>query len=114
MLCVPHPALCKLMWLGLCIQAVEAPELSIMVPLLIRGLRERVTAIKRKSALIIDNMAKVPLVLIVRFCFFAKHFCFHAICCHSYPSKSGLLPADYNMVKPSFVDVTALNTHVIV
>lgn len=34
-----------------------------MVPLLIRGLRERVTAIKRKSALIIDNMSKVSLVI---------------------------------------------------
>lgn len=30
-----------------------------MVPLLIRGLRERSTPIKRKSALIIDNMSKV-------------------------------------------------------
>ena len=30
-----------------------------MIPLLIRGLRERATAVKRKSALIIDNMAKV-------------------------------------------------------
>ena len=44
------------------VQAVEAPELSIMVPLLVRGLRERVTAIKRKSALIIDNMSKVGAV----------------------------------------------------
>jgi elongation factor 3 len=41
------------------VQSVEAPALSIMVPLLIRGLRERATAVKRKSALIIDNMAKV-------------------------------------------------------
>jgi len=40
-------------------QAVEAPTLSIMVPLLLRGLRERATAIKRKSCLIIDNMAKL-------------------------------------------------------
>ena len=31
----------------------------MMIPLLIRGLRERATAVKRKSALIIDNMAKV-------------------------------------------------------
>lgn len=44
------------------VQSVEAPALSIMVPLLIRGLRERATAVKRKSALIIDNMAKVVLV----------------------------------------------------
>jgi elongation factor 3 len=41
------------------VQAVEAPALSIMVPLLLRGLRERQTAIKRKSALIIDNMSKL-------------------------------------------------------
>ena len=41
------------------VQAVEAPTLSIMVPLLLRGLRERATAIKRKSCLIIDNMAKL-------------------------------------------------------
>jgi elongation factor 3 len=41
------------------VQAVEAPALSIMVPLLVRGLRERQTAIKRKSALIIDNMSKL-------------------------------------------------------
>jgi len=42
------------------VQSVEAPALSIMTPLLIRGLKERATAVKRKSALIIDNMAKVP------------------------------------------------------
>ena len=41
------------------VQSVEAPALSIMTPLLIRGLKERATAVKRKSALIIDNMAKV-------------------------------------------------------
>jgi elongation factor 3 len=41
------------------VQAVEAPALSVMVPLLLRGLRTRETAIKRKSALIIDNMSKV-------------------------------------------------------
>lgn len=41
------------------VQNVEAPALSIMVPLLIRGLRERATAVKRKAALIIDNMAKL-------------------------------------------------------
>jgi hypothetical protein len=41
------------------VQAVEAPALSVMVPLLLRGLRIRETAIKRKSALIIDNMSKV-------------------------------------------------------
>jgi elongation factor 3 len=41
------------------VQQVEAPTLSIIVPLLQRGLREPVTAIKRKSALIIENMAKL-------------------------------------------------------
>mmetsp|Transcript_28813 Transcript_28813/g.85261 ORF Transcript_28813/g.85261 Transcript_28813/m.85261 type:complete len:1020 (-) Transcript_28813:814-3873(-) len=41
------------------VQQVEGPPLSIIVPLLVRGLRERATAIKRKSAVIIDNMAKL-------------------------------------------------------
>jgi elongation factor 3 len=41
------------------VQAVEAPTLSILVPLLVRGLRDRATPIKRKSALIIDNMSKL-------------------------------------------------------
>jgi len=41
------------------VQAVEAPCLSIIVPLLVRGLKERPTAIKRKTAVIIDNMAKL-------------------------------------------------------
>lgn len=41
------------------VQEVEASLLSVLVPLLLRGLRERQTAIKRKSALIIDNMAKL-------------------------------------------------------
>lgn len=31
----------------------------MMVPLLLRGLRERVTAIKRKAAVVADNMAKL-------------------------------------------------------
>lgn len=38
---------------------VEASPLSIIVPLLVRGLRERTTAIKRKACVIIDNMAKL-------------------------------------------------------
>ena len=50
---MPLPTMCT------AAQAVEAPTLSIMVPLLLRGLRERATAIKRKSCLIIDNMAKL-------------------------------------------------------
>lgn len=42
------------------VQAVEAPTLSIMVPLLVRGLRhDNTTAIKRKAAVIIENMAKL-------------------------------------------------------
>lgn len=42
------------------VQAVEAPTLSIMVPLLVRGLRQdNTTAIKRKASLIIENMAKL-------------------------------------------------------
>ncbi|KAF7872827.1 uncharacterized protein EAF02_008898 [Botrytis sinoallii] len=38
---------------------VHEPTLAIMVPLLDRGLSERETAIKRKSAVIIDNMCKL-------------------------------------------------------
>ena len=38
---------------------MEEPALAIMVPLLERGLRERQTAIKRKTAIIIDNMCKL-------------------------------------------------------
>ncbi|KAI5785047.1 armadillo-type protein [Peziza echinospora] len=41
------------------VQDVEAPTLSIMVPLLERGLADRETAIKRKAAVIIDNMCKL-------------------------------------------------------
>ncbi|GFH18635.1 uncharacterized protein HaLaN_15471 [Haematococcus lacustris] len=41
------------------VQQVEAAPLAIIVPLLVRGLRERTTAIKRKSCVIIDNMAKL-------------------------------------------------------
>ncbi|KAG2223334.1 hypothetical protein INT45_008991 [Circinella minor] len=41
------------------VQEVDAATLSIMVPLLSRGLNERATPIKRKAALIIDNMCKL-------------------------------------------------------
>lgn len=41
------------------VENVLAPTLSIMVPLLERGLAERDTVIKRKSAVIIDNMCKL-------------------------------------------------------
>ncbi|KAJ3570113.1 hypothetical protein NPX13_g5845 [Xylaria arbuscula] len=38
---------------------VHEPTLALMVPLLDRGLSERETAIKRKSAVIVDNMCKL-------------------------------------------------------
>lgn len=38
---------------------VQGPTLALMVPLLDRGLVERETAIKRKSAVIVDNMCKL-------------------------------------------------------
>ncbi|ORX51936.1 hypothetical protein DM01DRAFT_1336928 [Hesseltinella vesiculosa] len=41
------------------VQEVDSPTLSLMVPLLSRGLAERATPIKRKAALIIDNMCKL-------------------------------------------------------
>lgn len=41
------------------VSEVTMPTLSIMAPLLSRGLVERETAIKRKSAVIIDNMCKL-------------------------------------------------------
>uniref|UniRef100_A0A383W2Z9 Elongation factor 3 n=1 Tax=Tetradesmus obliquus TaxID=3088 RepID=A0A383W2Z9_TETOB len=40
------------------VQAVEAPALAVMVPLLVKGLRES-TAIQRKSCVIITNMSKL-------------------------------------------------------
>jgi elongation factor 3 len=41
------------------VQTVEPPTLAIMVPLLVRALNERATPIKRKAAVIIDNMCKL-------------------------------------------------------
>ncbi|KAL6891626.1 ARM repeat-containing protein [Trichoderma longibrachiatum] len=38
---------------------VQEPTLALMVPLLSRGLKENDTAIKRKSAVIVDNMCKL-------------------------------------------------------
>ncbi|KAK0621686.1 armadillo-type protein [Bombardia bombarda] len=38
---------------------VQEPTLALMVPLLDRGLNERDTAIKRKAAVIVDNMCKL-------------------------------------------------------
>lgn len=41
------------------VQQVDAPALAIMVPLLVRGMRHGETPIKRKTAVIIANMAKL-------------------------------------------------------
>merc|ERR1712003_57649 len=41
------------------VQSVEFPALAMVVPLLLRGLREKSTATKRQSAVIIDNMSKL-------------------------------------------------------
>jgi len=41
------------------VQSVECPALAMVVPLLLRGLREKTTATKRQSAVIIENMSKL-------------------------------------------------------
>ncbi|KAF9557201.1 hypothetical protein CPC08DRAFT_669003 [Agrocybe pediades] len=41
------------------VSEVDSPTLSLMVPLLARGLSEKLTATKRKVAVIIDNMSKL-------------------------------------------------------
>jgi len=41
------------------VQSVESPALAMVVPLLLRGLREKQTACKRQSAVIINNMSKL-------------------------------------------------------
>jgi elongation factor 3 len=41
------------------VQSVESPALAMVVPLLLRGLREKMTATKRQSAVIIENMSKL-------------------------------------------------------
>jgi elongation factor 3 len=41
------------------VQSVESPALAMVVPLLLRGLREKNTATKRQSAVIINNMSKL-------------------------------------------------------
>jgi elongation factor 3 len=41
------------------VQSVECPALAMVVPLLLRGLRERTIATKRQSAVIIENMSKL-------------------------------------------------------
>jgi elongation factor 3 len=41
------------------VSEVDSPTLSLMVPLLSRGLDERATAVRRKVAVIVDNMSKL-------------------------------------------------------
>ena len=41
------------------VQSVQSPALAMVVPLLLRGLKSRVTATRRQSAVIIDNMSKL-------------------------------------------------------
>jgi len=41
------------------VQSVQSPALAMVVPLLLRGLREKSTATKRQSAVIINNMSKL-------------------------------------------------------
>jgi elongation factor 3 len=41
------------------VQSVESPALAMVVPLLLRGLREKSTATRRQSAVIINNMSKL-------------------------------------------------------
>ena len=41
------------------VQSVESPALAMVVPLLLRGLREKGIATKRQSAVIINNMSKL-------------------------------------------------------
>jgi elongation factor 3 len=41
------------------VSEVDSPTLSLMVPLLSRGLNEKLTSTKRKVAVIVDNMAKL-------------------------------------------------------
>ena len=41
------------------VQSVESPALAMVVPLLLRGLREKTISTKRQSAVIINNMSKL-------------------------------------------------------
>jgi elongation factor 3 len=41
------------------VQSVESPALAMIVPLLLRGLREKTISTKRQSAVIINNMSKL-------------------------------------------------------
>jgi elongation factor 3 len=41
------------------VQSVQSPALAMVVPLLLRGLRYKLTATKRQAAVVIDNMSKL-------------------------------------------------------
>eukprot|EP00620_Florenciella_sp_RCC1587_P013754 CAMPEP_0182570326 /NCGR_PEP_ID=MMETSP1324-20130603/10671_1 /TAXON_ID=236786 /ORGANISM="Florenciella sp., Strain RCC1587" /LENGTH=1068 /DNA_ID=CAMNT_0024784705 /DNA_START=58 /DNA_END=3264 /DNA_ORIENTATION=- len=41
------------------VQTMEAPAMAVLVPLLVRGLREKSTTTRRQTAVIIDNMSKL-------------------------------------------------------
>jgi len=41
------------------VQSVESPALAMVVPLLVKGLKEKKTATRRQSCVIIDNMSKL-------------------------------------------------------
>ena len=41
------------------VQSVQSPALAMVVPLLLRGLRSKLTATRRQSCVIIDNMSKL-------------------------------------------------------
>ncbi|KAK9839773.1 hypothetical protein WJX81_000473 [Elliptochloris bilobata] len=43
------------------VQTIEAPALAVMVPLLVKALRERNSVVKRKASIIINNMSKLVL-----------------------------------------------------
>ena len=53
------------------VQSVDSRTLSILVPLLVRGLTDRTTPIRRKACVIIRNMAKVR----------AAQCALHSACC---------------------------------
>lgn len=53
------------------VQPIEAPALAVMVPLLLKGLREE-TPIKRKTAVIIANMSKLVTNPLSASCFLPK------------------------------------------
>lgn len=64
------------------IQAMEDGTLAIMVPLMVRALRERSTVVNRRASVIIENMCKL-----VRGC------CKFACVCCKFAKRSCLLPS---------------------